>query len=608
MTTRPPPRQRRTRPSRRGGSKKSRLAFWTGLAILLLLAAYLGVIELSRPHVSGDRLRPDTLLRLVESGRIREAKILNQDSIVVGSYTREDSTRAPYYTPWLKDIGSQQRLVDLFFVNGVTFDIDQQFAKTLVLPATLLLPALMVVVILVYLILSYRRGTGLFGVRSGARKASDQSRVTFADVAGQDSAIAELREIRDFLAAPERFSALGAAVPKGILLYGPPGSGKTLLVKALAGEAGCAFFSMSGSDFVELYVGVGAARVRDLFREARQNTPAIVFIDELDSIGRQRVGAGPGGSQSEQEQALNQILAEMDGFSPMEGIIVVGATNRPDVLDAALLRPGRFDRTIGLERPDENGRLAILEVHARGKRFAPDADLEAIARKAIGLNGADLASVVNEGALLAGRAGHDAISQADLEEALRRILEAPERQRRLAMRERSIGRRATTADERVTFADVAGVDEAIEELGEIKDYLAEPARFAEMGARVPGGVLLTGPPGCGKTLLARALAGEANAAFFSASATEFVEMFVGVGASRVRDLFAEARAVAPSIVFIDEIDAIGVRRAEVSLEGHREREQTLNQILIELDGFEARSGVIVMAATNRPDILDPALV
>jgi ATP-dependent metalloprotease FtsH len=383
------------------------------------------------------------------------------------------------------------------------------------------------------------------------------------------------------------------------------------VARALAGEAGASFYSISGSDFVEMYYGVGASRVRDLFKEARENTPAIIFIDELDSVASRRGGGGGGSmvaatSNDEQEQALNQILAEMDGFSPLEGIILLGATNRPDTLDPALLRPGRFDRSIGLGLPDQKGRQAILSVHARGKPLGPDADLEAIAERAVGTTGADLASVINEAGLLAARGSETAISQTHLLQALERVLEAPERQRRLSMRDRSIGRR-TVGEDRMTFADVAGVDEAIEELAEVKDYLSAPDRFSAMGARIPRGYLLSGPPGCGKTLLARAVAGESNAAFMTAAGTEFVQVYVGEGAARVRDLFAEARAMAPAIPFLAETDAVrGTRGA--SLSDHSERHQTLNQILVELDGFSQRAGVVVMAATNRPDILDPALV
>jgi len=337
--------------------------------------------------------------------------------------------------------------------------------------------------------------------------------------------------------------------------------------------------------------------------------PSVVFIDELDSLGRSRAGSAGsrGHSGGEQEQALNQILAELDGFAPDAGVILLAATNRPDILDPALLRPGRFDRTIGLELPNEESRMAILGLHGRDKRLAPDVDLHAIAERAHGLTGADLANVLNEAALLAARADRAMISQRELEEALKRTIDAPERQRRLSTRARSVGRRAGS-EGRVTFADVAGVDDAIAELADVTEFLADPTRFAEMGASPPRGILLTGPPGCGKTLLARAVAGEANAAFVSVSAAEFVEVFVGEGAARVRDLFAEARSMAPAIMFVDELDAIGATRSGSVLDGSRERDQTLNQILVELDGFEPRQAVIVIAASNRPEILDRALV
>ncbi|HVE47439.1 MAG TPA: AAA family ATPase [Acidimicrobiales bacterium] len=621
--------------------KKSRLGLWTGLLVAALVVAYVGVLELSRPHVSGDRLRFDTFVKLASQGHIRHAEFLDEDAYVVGRYVpRSPSaggggpaqlgasggdhghqlgelapgdvvpdpvpgvTRA-FNAPLLR--GSQSQVLQLLLRQNIPTTIDQQVGKRVASLASFLLPGLIMVVLFVYLILSYRRGTGLFGVRSGARRITGEEAVArFTDVAGQDAAVAELREVKEFLSDPSRFAALGAQVPKGLLLYGPPGCGKTLLAKALAGEAGASFYSISGSDFVELYVGVGAARVRDLFAQARENAPSIVFIDELDSIGRARGTGGAMGAHGEQEQALNQVLAEMDGFSPSDGIIVVAATNRPDILDQALLRPGRFDRTIGLERPDESDRLAILSLHARTKQLGPDVDLASLASRAIGFTGADLASVMNEGALLAARAHKQVISQEELDAALQRILEAPERQRRLSMKDRTIARRhGGTA--RVTFAEVAGVDDALVELAEVREYLMDPDRFAAMGAQVPRGILLSGPPGCGKTLLARAVAGEANAAFYSVAGSEFVEVFVGEGASRVRELFAEARSVSPAIVFIDEIDAIGASRG-VSTSNHREVEQTLNQILVELDGFEPRTAVIVIAATNRPDILDPALV
>jgi len=601
-------RKRSRKGFRRSG--KSRLGLWCALGVVVLLVAYVGVLEYSKPHVGGDRLRFDSFIGAVQKGAVKDARILNQDAVVTGRYARPDGSVGAYNAPYLKVAASQETLVNLLLKKRIPVTIDQQFSKSLVLPATIMIPSLIIVVIFIYLLLSYRRGTGLFGIKSGARKfESDERRVTFADVAGQEAAIAELRELVAFMSEPERFAELGARIPKGILLYGPPGCGKTLVARALAGEAGAAFYSISGSDFVELYVGVGAARVRELFKEARENAPAIVFVDELDSIGRRRRDAAvSAGSSGEQEQALNQILAEMDGFSALEGIILIGATNRPDVLDPALLRPGRFDRTVGLERPAEQDRLAILTLHASSRRIESGADLRAVASRAHGLTGADLANVINEAALLAAQARKPAISQVELDEGLKRILEAPERQRRLSMREQSVGRRATGEQERVTFADVAGVDDAIAEISEVRDFLAEPERFAAMGAKIPRGILLSGPPGCGKTLLAKAVAGEANAAFFAVAATEFVEVFVGQGAARVRDLFAEAKAVAPAILFIDEIDALGAHRAQFALDGHRERENTLNQLLVELDGFETRTGVIVMAATNRPDMLDAALL
>ncbi len=593
-------------------TKRPSAGVWALVSIAILLAGYAALLEYSRPHVSGDRLTLDRFIDLAERDRIQDARILDVDAYVVGSYRRTGSSAVRRFnTPYYKAETLRESLTAVLVPNQIKTTVDQQTGKRFIGPLSVLAPALILVIVFVYFILSYRGGTGLFSVRSGARKIEPtEGDVTFADVAGQDAAVAELREISEFLASPERFAAMGSRMPKGILLFGPPGCGKTLMARALAGEAGAAFYSISGSDFVELYVGVGAARVRELFGEARQNAPAIVFIDELDSVASRR-SAGAGGmaasaSGAEQEQALNQILAEMDGFSPTEGIMLVGATNRPDTLDPALLRPGRFDRSIGLELPDQKGRLAILTVHARGRPLAADADLAALAERAVGMTGADLASVVNEAGLLAARAGATQIAQEHLDAALERVMEAPEHQRRLSMRDRSVGRQ-TLSQDRTTFADVAGAQDAITELAEIRDYLGAPDRFAAMGARIPRGYLLSGPPGCGKTLLARAVAGEANAAFISVSGTDFVQRYVGEGAARVRDLFAEARSMAPAVLFIDEIDAVGGRRGGM-LNDHTERHQTLNQILVELDGFSQRAGVVVMAATNRPDTLDPALV
>ncbi len=601
-------RNRRWRSPKPPTRRFSTPGFWAGLVILVMLVAYAQVIVASQPHVTGQRVDFSTFVSLAETGAIRDVTILDQDSYVEGTYRRRGGRLVQFNTPFLKSETTRGKLIDVLSSNQVPTKINQQPGKALLPYLSALLPALILIVLFAYFIISYRGGSGLFSTRSGARRATGESVLRFEDVAAQDAAVTELRELSQFLAEPERFARLGARIPKGVLLYGPPGCGKTLLARSLAGESGAAFYSISGSDFVELYVGVGAARVRELFKEARENAPAILFIDEIDAVARKR-RSGPGGgvgSGEEQGQALNQLLTEMDGFTRAEGTIVVGATNRPDDLDAALLRPGRFDRTVSVDRPDEAGRAAILAIHARGKPVAEGVDMNGIASRAIGFTGADLESVMNEAALLTARLGHSEIAQAELDLALTRILEAPERQRRLSMRDRTMGQQSL-GSERVTFADVAGVGEALVELSEIRDFLRDPTRFAEIGARFPRGFLLVGPPGTGKTLLARAVAGESNAAFLSVAATEFTEIYVGEGAGRVRDLFGQARAMAPSIVFIDEIDAIGSRR-ESSLDGHREREQTLNQILIELDGFRQRDGVIVMAATNRPEILDPALV
>ncbi|MBC7334895.1 MAG: ATP-dependent zinc metalloprotease FtsH, partial [Clostridia bacterium] len=267
--------------------------------------------------------------------------------------------------------------------------------------------------------------------RSRARLLSDDKRrVTFADVAGVDEAKEELEEVVEFLKNPRKYHELGARVPKGVLLYGPPGTGKTLLAKAVAGEAGVPFFSISGSDFVEMFVGVGAARVRDLFEQAKRNAPCIVFIDEIDAVGRHR-GAGLGGGHDEREQTLNQLLVEMDGFTTNEGIIIMAATNRPDILDPALLRPGRFDRQIVVDLPDVHGREEILKVHSRGKPLENDVDLNVLARRTPGFTGADLANLFNEAALLAARHGRKRIGMDELEDAIERVVAGPEKKSRV---------------------------------------------------------------------------------------------------------------------------------------------------------------------------------
>src|SRR3954454_4251316 len=296
-----------------------------------------------------------------------------------------------------------------------------------------LLPILLIVGVL-FFVMSQVQGGGNRVMSFGRSKAKlvnkDTPKTTFADVAGSDEAIEELQEIKDFLANPARFQAIGAKIPKGVLLYGPPGTGKTLLARAVAGEAGAPFYSISGSDFVEMFVGVGASRVRDLFEQAKANAPAIIFVDEIDAVGRHR-GAGLGGGHDEREQTLNQLLVEMDGFDVRSGVILIAATNRPDILDPALLRPGRFDRQIVVDQPDLLGRRAILDVHTKGKPLGADVSLDVVARRTPGFTGADLANLMNESALLTARRDRDVIGMAEVEAAIDRVIAGPERRTRV---------------------------------------------------------------------------------------------------------------------------------------------------------------------------------
>ena len=336
-----------------------------------------------------------------------------------------------------------QQLLHELLASGATVAVDQQSGKgTKTIVVQFLIPILLLVCLFS---LFMRLGTegaagGIAGFSQFAGKGKKKGkgtsdRITFADVAGAGEAVAELREIRDFLAEPQKYLSVGAAAPKGVLLVGPPGTGKTLLAKAVAGEADAAFFSLSGSDFVESLVGVGAARVRDLFRKARKAAPAIIFIDELDAAGRKR-GAGIGQGNDEREQTLNQILVEMDGFAGDGGLVVMGATNRPDILDPALLRPGRFDRQIVIDNPDVHGRMEILRLHGGKRPLAPDASLEEVARQTPGFSGAELANVINEAALLSVRDGRGEISQATLEEAIDRVVAGPAKRHILSAEER----------------------------------------------------------------------------------------------------------------------------------------------------------------------------
>lgn len=295
------------------------------------------------------------------------------------------------------------------------------------------LPFLLIIVVFLFL-MNQMQGGGSRVMQFGKSKAKlitkDTPKTTFVDVAGADEACEELQEIKEFLQEPAKFQAVGAKIPKGVLLYGPPGTGKTLLARAVAGEAGVPFYSISGSDFVEMFVGVGASRVRDLFEQAKQNAPAIVFVDEIDAVGRHR-GAGMGGGHDEREQTLNQLLVEMDGFDVKGGVILIAATNRPDILDPALLRPGRFDRQVAVDRPDMQGRLEILKVHQKGKPVAPDVDLGAVARRTPGFTGADLSNVLNEAALLTARSDRKLIDNHFLDEAIDRVVAGPQKRTRI---------------------------------------------------------------------------------------------------------------------------------------------------------------------------------
>ncbi len=399
------------------------------LALPVLVAFYGVVLWWSNPHTPGDELRIDEFTELLRQGRIQDAEILETDSRIAGSYERGQY--------WVAFSGGNEtifaRLTSALEDAGVPFSVTQQPLKNLVYPVTLILPALILVDGLFILFLLFGRGGDGFSAfsRSGARRhQSGESKITFADVAGLDEAMEELVEVRDYLSNPDKFLAMGASVPKGILLTGPPGCGKTLLARGLAGESNVPFFSISGSDFVEIFVGVGPARIRDFFKVAKESAPCIVFIDELDAVGRGRSTHGLGGTD-EREATLNQLLVEMDGFESGSGVVVLAATNRPDILDTALLRPGRFDRRVAIERPDVKGREGILRIHARGKPLSDEVDIEEVAKRTVGFSGADLANVVNEAALLAARRGSTVVEHRHFIEAIERLMAGPERRSRI---------------------------------------------------------------------------------------------------------------------------------------------------------------------------------
>ncbi len=393
-------------------------------ALILVVVLYL-VLPLYHQKTPREEIAYSDFLDKARAGLVTQVTV--SDDAVSGQLKDGRSFRT--YIP-----SGDTSYLDLLRSKGVTITVEPRSRSTL-WPnlLTTMLPFLVLVGLWMLMLRQAQSGSNQamsFGKSRARLHTETKTRVTFDDVAGVDEAKEELEEIIEFLRHPKKFQALGAKIPRGVLLVGPPGSGKTLLAKAIAGEAGVPFFSISGSEFVEMFVGVGASRVRDLFEQAKKSAPCLVFIDEIDAVGRQR-GAGLGGGHDEREQTLNQLLVEMDGFDPNAGIIVIAATNRPDILDPALLRPGRFDRRIVVDNPDAKGRRAILEVHVRGKPLAEDVNLEVLARRTPGFSGADLANMVNEAALLAARRGKKRISRSEFDEAIERVIAGPQRTSRI---------------------------------------------------------------------------------------------------------------------------------------------------------------------------------
>ncbi len=399
-----------------------------GYVLLGAIALFFATQFLTRD----DKPRELTLTefrQLVDDGEVATATIKDRSNEVTGELDGEEEYKVAYPQEFADElateIGEARPPIDL--------EVDQQEDSIWTSLLFSLLPMVILFGLFLFVLNSMQGGGSRvmqFGKAKARQVSKDEPKVTFADVAGCDEAVEELHEIKEFLQNPARFQAIGAKIPKGVLLYGPPGTGKTLLARAVAGEAAVPFFSISGSDFVEMFVGVGASRVRDLFEQAKQAAPAIIFVDEIDAVGRHR-GAGLGGGHDEREQTLNQMLVEMDGFDARTGVILIAASNRPDILDPALLRPGRFDRQIVVDRPDLEGRKAILEVHAKGKPLEPNVRLDVLARRTPGFTGADLANLMNEAALLAARRNLQLIGHAELEAAIDRVMAGPERKNRI---------------------------------------------------------------------------------------------------------------------------------------------------------------------------------
>ena len=407
------------------------------LWITLLLIVALAMVSTLGSSSAPEELTYGEFIQALQDGELSSVTILSGSNGLKGEFVEpQGESEATEYVATFNPIVNDEQLDAELQAAGIEpeqLDVDAQDQNLFVSLLINLIPFALIFLLFFFLMSQMQGGGGRvmsFGKAKAKQISKDQPKVTFEDVAGAQEAVEELREIKDFLANPTKFQAIGAKIPKGVLLFGPPGTGKTLLARAVAGEAGVPFFSISGSDFVEMFVGVGASRVRDLFEQAKSNAPAIIFVDEIDAVGRHR-GAGMGGGHDEREQTLNQLLVEMDGFDVKTGVILIAATNRPDILDPALLRPGRFDRQIVVDRPDIVGREAILKVHARGKPLAPDADLTVLAKQTPGLTGADLQNLINEAALLSARRGVAEITMASLEDAIDRVLIGPERRTRL---------------------------------------------------------------------------------------------------------------------------------------------------------------------------------
>ena len=410
--------------------------YFRGPLLWILLFGLLVALVMWGVNPGGSYEKTDTskVITAINNNQVRSALVVDKDQrIEITLKEGGKKQQASWVNGQGKDLANvlQQKAQQGQLPGGYNVQVPKQNLFVSLLFS--FLPIVVVVLIFLF-IMNQMQGGGSRVMNFGKSKAKlitkDTPKTTFNDVAGADEAIEELQEIKDFLQNPAKFQAIGAKIPKGVLLYGPPGTGKTLLARAVAGEAGVPFYSISGSDFVEMFVGVGASRVRDLFEQAKANAPAIIFIDEIDAVGRHR-GAGLGGGHDEREQTLNQLLVEMDGFDVKGGVILIAATNRPDILDPALLRPGRFDRQVVIDRPDLEGRKGILRVHARGKPLTPDVDLDTIARRTPGFTGADLANVINEAALLTARFDRKQIDMATLEESIDRVMAGPERKTRV---------------------------------------------------------------------------------------------------------------------------------------------------------------------------------